>query len=184
MRTGIPIPALSPSAIGSSFVHEIPPIIYEGLRSPCQPYSRRHRRYGVFQIFYRHVTRGMPLSQLALVQRRPMWLAVGDISVVEDLGGHILVQLTFDNTVLVPNILLDPETQLGSLADLHMRSRLGCPQGFLPTDTWRHGRPHYRQRHYFGNRFQPSGHRQPENRREQKESLQCMIESTQRNQRE
>lgn len=73
-----------------------------------ESYGRLHRRHAVFQLFHRHVAPGMTLSQLALILRRPSWLTDEQITAVEDLGGHIPVGLTFDNTVLVLDVLPGP----------------------------------------------------------------------------
>ncbi len=72
-------------------------------------YRKNHRRHSVYQFFYRHVKPGMTLSQLAQILGSPTWLANEDISIVEDLGGYIPVKVTFDNTVLVLDILPDPD---------------------------------------------------------------------------
>lgn len=73
-----------------------------------ESYSRLHRRHSIFQLFYRHVVPGMTLSLLALILQRPAWLTQKEITIVEDLGGHIPVSLSFDNTVLVFNIIPNP----------------------------------------------------------------------------
>ena len=70
-------------------------------------YSRLHRRHSIFQLFYRHVVPGMSLSQLAFILQRPSWLTEKEITIVEDLGGHIPVSLSLGNTVLVFNVIPD-----------------------------------------------------------------------------
>ena len=65
----------------------------------------RHRRLSVFCLFGRHVKPRMRLSELATMLKDSTWFNDEDITVVEDLGGHIPVQLTHDDTVFVLSIL-------------------------------------------------------------------------------
>jgi hypothetical protein len=75
-------------------------------------FSLLHRRHCIFQLFYRHVTQGMTLASLAMLLNKPLWLAENDITVVEDIGGHIPVKLSFENSVVVLNILTGKSADL------------------------------------------------------------------------
>jgi hypothetical protein len=68
-------------------------------------YSILHRRHCIFQLFYRHVTQGLTLASLATLLNIPSWLTENNITVVEDIGGSIPVKLSFENSVVVLNIL-------------------------------------------------------------------------------
>jgi hypothetical protein len=68
-------------------------------------YPIRHRQLSVFCFFARHVKPGMTLAQLASMLKDSTWLWEGDITVVEDLGGSIPVQLTHDSTVFMFRVL-------------------------------------------------------------------------------
>lgn len=71
-------------------------------------YKIFHRRHCIFQLFYRHVYVGMALHTLAVVLQKSKWLTKNNIRRVEDIGGHIPVKLSFNNTVVVLSILLTP----------------------------------------------------------------------------
>ena len=75
-----------------------------------ESYSRLHRRHSIFQFFYRHIVPGMTLADLARVMGKPTWLSENDVTIVEDLGGHIPVKLASDRTVLVFDVLPDKTT--------------------------------------------------------------------------
>jgi hypothetical protein len=72
-----------------------------------ESYSRAHRRHCIFQLFYRHIVPGMTLADLSRIVGRPTWLSEKDVTIVEDLGGHIPVQLTSDRAAMVLDVLPD-----------------------------------------------------------------------------
>jgi len=72
--------------------------------------SPNQRRLYVLQLFRRHVSAGMSLSELAQILNKPAWLSDETFEVVEDLGGTIPVRLTEDNTVFVLRLIPDRET--------------------------------------------------------------------------
>jgi hypothetical protein len=68
-------------------------------------YRLAHRRHAIFQLFSRHVRPKKKLSDVALVLKEPNWLEDRDLAIIEDLAGHIPVQLTSHNTVFVIYVL-------------------------------------------------------------------------------
>ena len=71
-------------------------------------FSRLHRRRSIFQLFLRHVRPGQTLAAVADILRKPSWLEAQHVSALEDVGGNVPVRMSFDNTVLVLDVLPEP----------------------------------------------------------------------------
>lgn len=82
-------------------------------------YKESHRRHSVFQLFRRHVTPGMKLSELAQVLDNPNWLKDEDLQIVGVLAGRIPVQWTLEDTVFV--VLVFPESSDGDNWAIYLR---------------------------------------------------------------
>src|SRR5262245_2356347 len=68
------------------------------------------RRRTVFQWLQRNVSAGLSLREFARLLDHPAWLHDDAVWVVEDRGGHIPVGLSTDTTVVVIEVLSEPDT--------------------------------------------------------------------------
>lgn len=68
-------------------------------------YRPEHRRRCVFQLFRRHVRKGMSLAEVAQQLNRPNWLPDENVHEVKLIGGLIPVKITPGDTVIALIIL-------------------------------------------------------------------------------
>jgi hypothetical protein len=82
-------------------------------------YTKVHRRHCIFQLFRRHVSPGMRLSELAQILDNPNWLKDENVHVVAELEGKIPVQWTLEDTVFV--FLVFPELPMENNWAVYLR---------------------------------------------------------------
>ncbi len=67
-------------------------------------YNDDHRRRAIFMLFKRHISNDITLYELSTHLKKPDWVKIENLQIVQTVGGGLPVNFNFDDTIIVVQI--------------------------------------------------------------------------------